>query len=422
MKLRINKRVILNRIPIILLLFFSIDTILFGTNKMIAMKWISRGVTVIALILLFAGLIVSKRSLRINRRIFPIFLIMSVIMITSSLVNGDGVEAWATRYLFFLTGYIVANICGFMDFVDTFINFVFVISIFALLMQAVALTFPRLILELPSVVNTQDQVFKTMILSSVEARYFGVSIIRASSIFWEPGAYSVYLTFALIFELFIKRSTRFVYVFVYIAALLVTFSTSGYLAVAAVMLGFVFSSRHTLADNRIRIVFIAMLGLLIAMTFFFENSTIRTLVFDKLTRESSSVDTRYSSVFNGMAVALEKPLLGVAGQTEQYMAHYVNAVGNKFSTGGVSITNTVVGQFASYGFIFGGLFVIGTISFAKHISKNLLEMAFLLLAILITYTGERFFSMFPFLWMFYGLKDSGFFSLCDEEYESVRLI
>lgn len=408
MKIKIRANSVFGAFPLILVFFFSIDTVLFGTNDSSAMKLVSRGVTVTAIIIILIDSVFRKKKLKFKTRIIPAFIIMSVILIFSGIVNGDGAEVYLSRYLFFFTAFVVVNHYKFSEYVNVYLGFIFIISIAALLMQIVAFVYPRALLSLPSVVNTQGFVFNTAVISSVDQRYIGVSVVRASSIFWEPGAYSIYLTFALIIELFFRTKVRFSFVFVFLAALIVTFSTTGYLAVAFIMLAFIFSRGKDVSGRWIRYVFIGIIVVMIALVFIFENSVIRTVVFDKLTRQSGSASTRYSSIFNGMAVAFEHPLLGASGQTQEYMSYYVNSAGNLFSSAGTSITNTVVGQFASYGLIFGSIFLIGTISFAKHLSKGYLEWILLTASIMVMYSGERFFSMFPFVWMFYGIAYLGF--------------
>ena len=59
-------------------------------------------------------------------------------------------------------------------------------------------------------------------------------------------------------------------------------------------------------------------------------------------------------------------------------------------------------KFAPYGCIFGSLFLVGTIKFMKHLSSSFLLWLILVLAIVMGYMGERFYSFIPFVFMFYG--------------------
>ena len=132
------------------------------------------------------------------------------------------------------------------------------------------------------------------------------------------------------------------------------------------------------------------------------------MIFAKIQNQSSGAVTRYSSLYNGMKVALDHPLFGVASNTEMYMREIINANDAKFTNGGVIITNTIVGQFACYGVIYGLMYCFGLFKFCKKINNGKFLWISILLAIAACFSGERFFSYFAYVWMLYGYKAESF--------------
>ena len=231
-------------------------------------------------------------------------------------------------------------------------------------------------------------------------------LIRSEGIFWEPGAYSIYLVFAMIFQLFVLEKPNYKRIALYIFCLIITFSTTGYLSIMVLIIGFLLSNRSSLLSKKLKYIFIILALLLIVGLIIFDTTIIYDTVFSKLTNGTSGATTRYSSFFNGMRVAFDHPLFGVASDSQKYMAEYVFSNRSIFNNGGTAITNTVVAQFASYGLVFGSLFLIGTIRYFFCISKTKIESFFLCLTIMMAYFGEKFYSFIPFIFVFYGLCES----------------
>ena len=103
-----------------------------------------------------------------------------------------------------------------------------------------------------------------------------------------------------------------------------------------------------------------------------------------------------------MQIALDHPLLGVGGQSSEYMMNYAYRTGYGYNT---MITNTFVHQFANYGFIFGIIFVWFSRKFCfcnyqnGRFISNLLFVTFFIL-----YFSENFYSFLPFIFIFYANK------------------
>ena len=390
---------------IIVFLFTSVDTLLFGTNKNQLFLYIPRIIAVLGIFglpILFHG---SLGKVKINFRELATLLLFLFLMTISSIINHENTLTFISRSLAIILGYSICRNVRKEVFFKAFDKAMIIISIGALIMELIAYLIPSLLLHLPKVYNTADKLHYTFYLSSVYDRNnLGTTLIRTSGIFWEPGAFAIYLVLAIFVQLFILDSPRIKTIILYLIALLFTFSTTGYISASALLLTYIFSERSSGVSKRLKRLFIAIIVVVLIISIGAENSELYSKVFGKLTSGTSSATTRYSSIFNGIKVVLDHPIFGVGSQSQDYMAFYVDSVGNQYSNGGYIITNTVVGYTVNYGVLFGVLFVIGTLKFVKIYASSKLEEIMLFIVFLMAYSGERFFSFLPFVFVFYGLK------------------
>ena len=399
--------------PLYLLLFTSVDTVLFGTNSNKLFLYVPRIIDALAIILL-PVLIRKALVLKINFRtnVFPLF--MTMIMVVSGLYNNQPFETFISRCIFLLTGYIISVSYTQQEFFQIFDNFINFVSKIAIIVEIISYVAPSIIMKLPIITNTAGLSFYTFFFGCQAEFNINEPLKRALGIFWEPGAYAIYLVIAIMIQLFCLDKTNYKRVLLYTACVFLTFSTTGFLSLGALYIVFVLSNRSDAISNKAKkwvLVFALLVFILTALGNF---SFINEKVFDKITNGTSGATTRYSSIFNGMRVALDHPLLGVCNDSHEYMQEYVFAQDSKFNNGGLTITNTIVGQFVCYGSIFGMMFVIGTYQFIKKNSAGFKERLLLFIVFAMLYSGERFFSFFPFIFVFYG------FNIWRNDYENNR--
>ena len=392
--------------PLFLLLFTSVDTVLFGTNANKLFLYIPRFVALFIIISLPFIQSRKRGTLSFDKYSMSFFLLMIVSFCVSNFYNHEAFETFASRILAIVVAFIVTCCYSEEDYFKAFDKFIYLVSICAIITEIIAYVIPSFFIAFPSITNTVGSRFFVYFFGSMEQANLGRTIIRANGIFWEPGAFSIYLIIGIMNQLFGIGEINNRHLFVYIMALLLTFSTTGYVSLAFVILVFVFSKRTDLLSKRVKGVLIIGSVLIVIGSILLDNNLIQNMVLGKLISGTSSATTRYSSLFNGMKVAIDHPLFGVGSNFRPYMLEYVQS--SIFNNGGTSITNTIVAQFACYGSIFGLLFFVGTIRFFKKWSTNMREWVALAIAILLAYSGERFFSFMPFVFVFYGFCKGAF--------------
>ena len=116
-----------------------------------------------------------------------------------------------------------------------------ILTIIAILAHIVLIIL-RVNINLPIVQNVNGAEFLNGFLFFIRVHGAELST-RSMSIFWEPGLYSSFLIFALIFELcFKKTKTNFVNIAVFISGILIAQSTAGYLLLV-IIIGIYFFSK-----------------------------------------------------------------------------------------------------------------------------------------------------------------------------------
>ena len=194
----------------------------------------------------------------------------------------------------------------------------------------------------------------------------------------------------------------------YIIAILTTMSTTGYIALAIILLLMVFN-KDIVSNFAGRILLICLTVGLIGLSLFTSAFSLvaedsATSVFAKLfDLNSKSTISRYASITENIRIVGLNPFAGV-GLTNlaelfpeySYMTYGYATVHN---------TNTILIQFASHGIIYGIMWCFAYWKFAKIISKK--KAIWIAIVFLILYIGENLtYSGFSNLFLMYGLVGS----------------
>lgn len=391
---------------LILMFFTSTDTILFGTNHNQLFLYVPRIMGLLGFVLFPLLTVGSVNYVKRDNAIYYSILFITIIVI-SSIINGDTLFSTLSRVITLIAAYAIVENFSIRQFQIAFSNFMYFVTIVAIVVDIVAYAIPSLLSLLPIVTNTAGNAFYSFFIGSIELSEMSRSLIRSNGIFWEPGAFAIYLVFNIIIELFAFERINSKRLVVSFLGVILTFSTTGYIVLVVVTTAFLISSRSEAYSRNAKILIcISIIGVLV-FSIVFESNTIVSGVFGKLTNLStnSSANTRFSSLYNGMKVALIHPVFGVAGNTGQYMSMIISEENAKFTIGGTIISNTIVGLSASYGLIVGVLFVFGYYRYARKISDSRITALLIFFAIVLAYSGERFFSFMPFVFSMYGISE-----------------
>lgn len=343
---------------------------------------------------------VQKEKFMISINASTFFFYFLTIIVASSYFVHFGYESGKTiitLILLLVTAYLFCNNIDFDIFIDCFIRslcFLSIISIIAFLMQNI------LIKYLPSITNTNTI---TYYIGGVFFYIKGVG--RVMSIFWEPGIFACYLCFAMSL-LIIYRNSDKKYFFVFVLALILTQSTTGFaLCVLVLLLRYFHTSKNI--DIKIIIIFI-----LTAVVFMYWDVIVEWLIrinrdmFIKLsTLQHSSTGTRLFSFRLNYMLFKENPLFGQG--FAQSTARYRELQESTYALYRVGGQTSTSGQFLSALGISGSMYTIAWIyGIIKNTTLKKMDKVVVCMITLIVINVEpnTLFSM-SYIIMFYFLKN-----------------
>lgn len=381
-------------LPLLLLLYTSTDTIIFGTNGNRILLYVPRIAAFLG-ILYFIGK--NRLKLIISRNLM-IMLFLSILTIVSGVFNRTSAETIISRTLPIVLAYFIVERFSLSDFIEAFEKVIYFTCIIAIILYVVSIIAPGLILRLPSFHNQNNLPVYTLFIGSVLGNVMNGVLTRMSGIFWEPGAFSIYLCFGVMFELYYKKNTDFKKIILYAMGIFTTFSTTGIIGLAVLLV--IFLLKRNPNSKSIKIAVVGLILVALGATFLLGDSIIFEVFFSKIINRTGTTSVRYSSFINGMQIAFDHPLIGVGGRSSEYMMEYAQKTGYGYNT---MITNTFVHQFANYGFIFGIVFLWFSRKFCFCNSENgKIVSNLLFVTIFILYFSECFYSFLPFVFIYYS--------------------
>ena len=350
--------------------------------------------TVRMLIDLFAILllILIKGRISINRTGTFVFLVMLLISLLS------GVMTLAMKQTIIIIaaiviGWLFTNVVSYSDFKNLYTRIMFFLAVFSLVTFAISVIAPQLVQLLPQIVrqgggaNYYNALFSVICDSTYVSRNYGL--------FWEPGAFSIFLNIALFIELF-QQKASIKNVAVLCLAILSTLSTLGIACMLVLVMGYV-SQRQAFVRKGIKN-FILFLMFCFALYLIIDGEEFIFHVLGKLKINDGKINTTTSVridafVYMGKAF-LSSPLWGV-GYTE--FLH----IQESYCSG--MATFTFMNLLATYGLIGGVLPIVGCFKFFwKKIQGFIPVLAMFGFTVMI-FSTENFMQItLLYIMMFYG--------------------
>lgn len=337
-KKRTNASIILA----IIVTFVSNDTLLFGTNANRTFFWLHIGILLAsAIYMLFHVQYIGKNAL-----VYALFMIAAM-MLTQG-VNLD------SQYMKYAYNAIIVVICVLFSsyvrkeiFYKVFVSAVYIIALFAIIAFLLQTMAPSVVSLFPIVTNKIGNEFGFYGLGIVQLSNLG-SIPRAYGFFREPGVFAVFLVLSLIIQLFFLKQFKVRHVVVTAITAILTFSTAAYIVVPLVLTSY-FIKQIFETKNRHRRVWILALVLLFAVVFVFFSigpERIFSLVFNKLSVDNSSRDSRFGAIPANFNIFLQNPVFGKGWDYVEKNFAYFASLG---TYAGAHNTNTMFKFLAIYG-------------------------------------------------------------------------
>lgn len=345
-------------------------------------------------------------------KVSPVFLLVVGIILLSSVIYSTS-PGVTTGYIFIiLFAYFTSRMFSFERFADLFQQVIFYLCIISIVLWALVQFVPasHSIIPKVSLVNAST--------GSV-ARYYSFGIANVSAnrldlfyrntgIFWEPGIFQAYINISILFEfLTINRthSVRYLRVIILILTLITTFSTTGFFALAILLLFQLLQGYKMSRHKYVNIVLVAVLGAVL-LFFLFNNNDVFNKIFGKIFVENraGSFNSRYGSIIGNLRVFLRYPILGAGfGRNTVIMQQLASDIAS-----GVYLdqTNTFLQYFSAFGIVAGCYFIYGWVRFSRRLSRGFVGACMIFVFMLVVTSGENFLpSAFFNLLLFYGINE-----------------
>lgn len=370
---------------------------------------ISVGIMMIAAILLMC-LYRDFYDKAFNRMLF-FCIVLSIIMGIIGLINKDGI-----KYIMLdITGIVIAMGIIYAlkheEFFELFIKLVALISIFSLFFWGISYIEPKFIYLFPNIKNSQGFNSYFCIFAFVN-----FANMRNYGIFWEPGAFAVFLSLAMLLEVFRKDKTRWGVIFLLTITILTTYSTLGIVSLGLIFLIWILKKREKIWFKGFKICLFLLLCLLSFYFLIKIEPDFKYAFIDKLlgifdsTTKNDSILVRKNSFIELFDLFVNSPLIGVG---------YSGIQQKSLELGMDCATMTTFYWFARYGIAIGCVLLFGIFKFSFLLTKNyFLQLMIVGSIVLFTATEclpfNPCFLVFP-LYGYYGGLDKRRSLICYEE-------
>lgn len=271
-----------------------------------------------------------KCKVTINKRLFTVFILIICCIVMSMFWNGINLTFDLYEICLIIVALIIVCI---MDREIFYRAFVQVMSFLALASVILFLGYhllPITFFEIfPNYYWHSNILIKNCYLTVLQV---SVQNYRNFGIFYEPGYYAVFLTWALVIAMF-KRAVNIKRVIILFIALMTTLSTGGYISAVMLIATFIFLKSNISVRTKRRIGFYVMVIVGGATIFLISNPSKLEFLLSKIFE--ASIDTAFNSTDNGsgyerlravifaVEAFLDEPIFGIGQTGWQEKFHFI---------------------------------------------------------------------------------------------------
>lgn len=399
--------IVKNVLLLLVIFFISGDTYLCGTNSNETFLTIARASNILIIVYILYCLRFRVRISN-NKSKFYAYAVMIIVFVGISMLHNDNINRIVVVVIYMTLSLMICMLFSFKEYVRCFNSAMYFISIMAILFTVLAYISPALIRMLPIIVNSAGTRIYTCGFAGLLEGFVGQSVVRTQGIFWEPGVFQMYLNLAIAFELLYKDKAEKKKVIAFSIALFLTFSTTGYIVFAWILLSHLFLKKSKNGNNVAKR-FVVTMTLFIFGVIILQFTPIGDMIFGKIVDRNNtnfgSMTTRMAGIIVSSRIAFDNPLFGI-GMNDMSDMFFEVAYSMRTILGGWTHdnTNTLFYRFAAHGIPYGLFFSIGTFKFGNCFGKGkgILRIAIFGMLFLM-YVGENLqYSIFPYIIVLYG--------------------
>ncbi len=386
---------------VFLLIYCSQDTLLFGTNA-------NRVCFLIKNIFMVAFFIYIVRRPTLNpeyssKNVRVTLVGLVAMSMLSATFNADLTLKYFYEILLFFIAYNVTRVITYAKFREQFVYSVFYLSILSVACYFISLLAYSIIQVLPSFSNVVGLKFHSMggLVNISEMPLYG--IIRNYSLFREPGVYAIFLIIGLLFLYnidAIESRQKTVIFIIFAVAIITTFSTAGYIGLFLWLIYFVFGTNKKIGTGSKLIILLLFAA---GAYFVISNEHIVLSIFDKMTGNNVSSDSRFGAISNNIDLWQRSVVSMLFGNGYQYVENSIEAVAQANGYLAGHNTNTFLKMLSVHGIFY----FISTLSLlymsCRRLTSNRFAMYVFILFCVMFSNEDLIFNQVLYIILFYGL-------------------
>lgn len=384
-------------------LIISNKTILFGTNADTSFSFLGQYAPVV-LLPTISFLYKKYRHSDISTSDLNFIILITIVVFASGFVNNNIRPGYVFMILTIFAGILSARTFSLDNFMKAYVYVVTLIAGYSIIVYLFFLIDPSLIItNFPIIVNIRDYIFANVYLCCIPLN-MNSETLRLFGPFSEPGIFQIYINFAILFHLLLNRRPSNVVLIILSMALVLTFSTTGYIAFFFCILLYI---RQTGSNGMSVKGLVAIFFIVIALFLLYTKTDIlssKGMVFDKLddtTRTTTAA--RLGSIWGNLNIFFSNPLFGI-GITNMPFEFQRFCIA-EYGVDTQSNTNSILIPFAMFGITYGFLFVSSLIKFCKCITESNSQLILILTCVFVSLIGENITeNIFLYILIGYGIQ------------------
>lgn len=353
-------------ILIMVALYCSHDTLLFGTNNNSLFTTIGKAMPTIIL----CCILLTGRLKKIKAKEFIILVLFITLPFISCIMNQEDIYNYIYKATVVLCAAFFVWTSKGKEFYIKYNSIMLFLSVWSIVTSIIANLMPAISNAFPTVTNIINRNYKFM-LFSVTSTSTTYGFVRNNGLFREPGVFALFLIIAFVIELVILPKARMKYVVIFTLTMFSVFSTAGMIIMACVYIYMI------LMNKSLKYRYILAGAIIIAILIVSNTTDLLSVggkLFGKFSEDGNygSWFSRQSSLTQNWAIALENPLFGI-GRYNLYDTILLSDGVYK----AVDNTNTMMINFSAYGMLYGAMSLYGLWKFVRKHERGIISAAFL---------------------------------------------
>ena len=375
----------------LLIVFFSCNSFVLAVR----FKSVSTAIMV-AVIILVVLVSITKGHNHIPRNACMLVLVCGLNILITSLVNGY-MNGYMLLFLEFVLSLACIRLYTKKEFVESYIFVIRFLAIYAIGIGIINLLVPGILSIFKTYYSSTNEIYYDAIFSFQSA-----GIQRINSIWGEPGMFSVFLIFAIVFEcFFVDRPINYLTFSVLSLAEILTFSSAGYVCFALIMVTTIVSSRKGSNERKVAYsVLVVCLALFFAINKFDWMQTMVQASVNKLTgKENLSFIGRLAPMLYNIQEGVKSLFWGNGMQGQSFYVDFSFYRGLLYCN-----TSTTTYLFNVFGIVISSISVYLTVKSVWLAKHHGVVLRLLLFIVLILNVNAQDVSLDQFYWIFLFLS------------------